>query len=109
MSGHLFTMIGDANVRRNMTGLNIASREVMKSAQVIDCASPATLDAAQNDVRNESSVLIVACLTEFIISNRFWGTILSSVGPVLASFVTTICGFCAFRPHLQVCLPFLCS
>ena len=28
----LFTIIGDSNVRRNMTGLNVASREAMKKA-----------------------------------------------------------------------------
>ena len=102
-SARLISIIGDANVRRNMTGLNIASREAMKTAQVIDCVSMSTLDAALTDVRNESSVLILASLTEFILANGFCGTIQSTVDPVLSSFVTTICGFCAFKPHLQVC------
>ena len=30
----VYTIIGDANVWRNMTGLNIASRDVMKKAEV---------------------------------------------------------------------------
>ena len=100
----LFTIIGDANVRRNMTGLNIASREAMKSAQVIDCISSTTFDTALAEVRAESTVLIVSTLTEFILSNGFCGTVHSSLDPVLASFVTTISGFCAFRPNLKVCL-----
>ena len=85
-----------------MTQLNVASREAMKSAQVIECISLSTLDAALNDVRGEAVVLIVASITEFIISNGFSGTVQSSIEPVLGSYVTKICSFCAFRPQLQV-------
>ena len=101
----LFTIIGDNNVKRNMTGLNIASREAMKSSQVIDCFATSTFDAALSEVRAETSVLIVATLTEFILSNGFCGTVHSSIDPVLSAFVTKISGFCAFRPHVQVCTP----
>ena len=97
-----FSIIGDANVRRNMTGLNIASRDVMKSAQVIDCIHPSTFNTALQEVKPEASVLIMATMTEFIISNGFSGTVLSSIDPILASFITQICGYCAFRPTLQV-------
>ena len=48
MSSHrLFSIVGDANVRRNMTGLNIASRATMKSAQIIDCVQISGLDATR--------------------------------------------------------------
>ena len=98
----LFTIIGDQNVRRNMTGLNIASREAMKSAQIIDCVSLSTLDKALHEVRAESTVLILASITEFIIAGGDCGTIHSSLDPVLSSFATTLIGFCAFRPNLHV-------
>ena len=98
----LFSIIGDANVRRNMTGLNIASRESMKSAQILDCSSMSELDTALQDVRPESTVLILASLTEFILASGDCGTIFSSVDPVLASLVTKLVGFCAFKPFLQV-------
>ena len=98
----IFSIIGDANIRRNMTQLNISSRDSMKTAQVIDCASLSTLDAALNDVRGEAVVLIVASVTEFIISNGFCGTVQSSIDPVFAAYVTKMCTFCAYRPQLQV-------
>ena len=101
-SAQLFSIIGDANVRRNMTGLNVASREAMKTAQIVDCIHPSTFHTALQEVKPEATVLIVATLIEFIISNGFSGTIMSSIDPVLASFVTEICGYCAFRPSLQV-------
>ena len=98
----LFTVIGDLNVRRNMTGLNIASRETMKSAQVIDCVSMSTLDDALNGVRPESTVLVIAAITEFLLSGGDCGTIASSIDPILAELSTKINGFCAFKPTLQV-------
>ena len=110
MSG-LFSVIGDSNVRRNMTGLNIASRVSMKNAQVIDVANLTNLDAAFNEVRAESEVLILAAITEFLLSGGNCGTIFSTIDPVLATFATKIIGFCASRPTIQVRLlilpPFL--
>ena len=98
----LFTIIGDTNVTRNMTALNIASREVMQNSQVLACVSMSAIDTSLNDVRPESEALIIACVTEFLISTGNCGTISSSIDPVLATFSTKIKGFCAFRPQLQV-------
>ena len=98
----MFTIIGDQNVRRNMTALNIASRDVMKSAQVIDCVSLSNLDAALNEVKAESEVLILASITEFLLSGGDCGTIFSSIDPVLATFTSKMVGFCAYRPALKV-------
>lgn len=106
MSSRLFTIIGDANVRRNMTGLNIASRESMKSAQVLDCISFSELDVSLNDVRAESNVLILAAVTEFILASGDCGTILSSIDPILSAFAAKMISFCTFRPMLQACLGF---
>ena len=36
----LISIVGDGNVKRNMTGLNTASRESMKNAQVINYVAP---------------------------------------------------------------------
>ena len=98
----LFSIVGDSNIRRNMTGLNIASRDSMKTAQVIDCASLIALDAAFQEVRAESEVLILATITDFLISGGTGGTIFSTIDPVLATFTTKLLNFVAFRPNLQV-------
>ena len=103
MSSHrLFSVIGDANVRRNMTTLNVASRASMKSAQVIDCVQMSTLDSALLEVRAESEVLILASITEFLLGNGNTGTLASTVDPVLTSFAAAIHRFCASRQTLQV-------
>ena len=100
----LISVVGDSNVRRNMTSLNIASRESMKKAEVIDCSLITTLDSALIGVRPESSQCIVACITEFLLLAGECGTILSSIDPVLSTFAQKLSQFCSSRPKLQVCL-----
>ena len=102
MVSKLYTIIGDANVRRNMIGMTIASRESMKAAQIIDCVHLSTLDNALNEVCADSSMLVLASMTEFIVSSGDCGTIFSSIDPVLADVATKICGFCSHRPTLKV-------
>ena len=101
MSSRLYTVIGDANVRRNMIGINLASREAMKNAQVIDCVSFPELDVALNGVRAESNVLILAAVTEFVLASGDCGTILSSIDPILSAFAAKMISFCTFRPLLE--------
>ena len=98
----LFSIIGDSNIRRNMTGLNVASRESMKTAQIIDCTTLPNIDNSFHEVRAESEVLILAAITDFLISGGNCGTIFSTIDPILATFTTKVMTFCAFRPNLQV-------
>ena len=98
----LFTIIGDANVRRNMTGMNVASREVMKTAQILDYNGVGPFDAVLGQVRPESSVCIIAAITDLLLSNGDCGTIYSSVDPVLNAFCGQITNFCLSRPDLKV-------
>ena len=76
-----------------MTGLNIASRESMKSAQALECSRMSSLDKALQEVHAESSILILASMTEFIISHGDCGTVTSTINPVFVSFATEIGGF----------------
>ena len=80
MAPPLFSIIGDGNVRRNMTGLNIASRESMKAAQVIDYAAPGSFDDAFKEIRPESTVCIIAALTDLLLSGGGGGTVFASIG-----------------------------
>ena len=101
----LFTIVGDANVRRNMTGLNIASRPSMKSAQIIDVAG-ASLEPSLAQVRNESNVCIIAAVTDFLIMGGDAGTVSASVDPMLTTLRDKIFGLCLSRPAMQVQIDF---
>ena len=104
MVTRLVTIVGDANVRRNMTGLNIASREAMKSAQVIDYNGAGPISAVLTSVRPDSTVCIVAAITDFLLASGDCGTIFASIDPLLTDFHSQIVNFCSSRPNLQVCL-----
>ena len=81
----LFTILGDANVKDNMTALNMASREVMKKAQIIPCPAMSNLGLALYGVRDESNVFIFAGVTQLILSTEECNTIYATIDPVLAS------------------------
>ena len=98
----LFTVIGDANVGRNMTGLNMASREAMKGSQLISCDTLALLDGALSQIRPESSVCIVAAITDMLIGADSVGTVYSSIESVLNTFKAKISSVCHTRKNLQV-------
>ena len=84
-----------------MTGLNMASRDTMKNAQIIDYIAPASFDASFNQVRAEAEVCIIAALTDLILAGGDSGTISASIDPILLSFRTKLFDFCASRPALQ--------
>ena len=99
----MFSIIGDANVKRNMTNLNIASRQSMKQAQVIEHHGVSPVDQAFQAVRKESTVCIVAIVSEMIISGGDCGTISASVDPVFSDLHAKISAFCSANPNLQAC------
>ena len=105
----LVSVIGDGNVIRNMTALNIASREAMKNSQVIECSQLANLDASLTSVRAESTVCIVASITEFLLASGDCGTLFSTIDPVLSTFYKKMLSFCTKRPDLQVRISCLCG
>ena len=64
----IFTVVGDANVRRNMTAMNIASRPSMSTAKVVDCDAAVNLVPALASVSEDTTVCIVQCITSFLVS-----------------------------------------
>ena len=98
----LVSIIGDANIRRNMTGLNIASRDAMKTSQVLACDDLNSLDGALSQVRSESTVCIIAAVTDMLLAADDTGTISSSIESVLRTFKSKIIPLCVARPNLLV-------
>ena len=98
----LISIIGDGNVRRNMTGLNVASRESMKKAQIIDYQAPSSFDDAFKEIRAESSVCIIAAVTDLLLSGGDSGTIFSTIDPILDTFRNKVYSLCTARPDLEV-------
>ena len=102
----LFTVLGDSNVRDNMTALNMASREVMKKAQIIPCPSMSSLGSALSGIRDESNVFVFAGVTQLLLSTEECSTIYATIDPVLASLKDELirCGLFFFTYSiLEIC------
>ena len=102
MPGQLFTLIGDANVRRNMTTMNAASRECMASAKVVDCKELSSLAQCLRDISSDTTVCLIQSVTAFLVSTPFSGTVFGSIDPILTDFAQQIREFCTARPSVQV-------
>ena len=102
MASRRFSIIGDANVRRNMTGLNVASRDNMKAADIIDYVGASPFEQALQLVKPDSDACIIAALTDPLLSNGDCGTVTASIDPILNSFSASIYSFCVLHPTIQV-------
>ena len=102
MASRKFSIIGDANVRRNMTGLNVASRDNMKAADIIDYVGASPFEQALQLVKPDSDACIIAALTDPLLSNGDCGTVTASIDPILNSFSASIYSFCVLHPTIQV-------
>ena len=98
----LFTVIGDGNVRRNMTGLNSASRDSMKNAQVIPCEALGDLANSLSKVRAESNVVIIASITEMLLTAEDCGTLSSTCDTMFSLFKDRVSDFCHQKPGVSV-------
>ena len=87
-----------------MTGLNVASRDNMKAADIIDYVGASPFEQALQLVKPDSDACIIAALTVFIMAGGDAGTISSSIDPAFDMLRTKIFRFCAFRPCLLVIL-----
>ena len=103
-STQLYAVLGDGNVRRNMTVMNMASRRPMESAKVIDCASSSTLRQALRDVPHEVTSCIVQSLSSILAEAEDAGSIYSTIDPVLTNFSAIVREYCAARESQQVLL-----
>ena len=104
----VFTLIGDSNLRRHMSPLNCRDRPLMSGAQHLSCGRIEVLPEALASIREESNVLIVACITNFLTaSTDDPSSIALRVEPVIQDFLSKLLDFGSTRPELQilVCAP----
>ena len=99
---NIYSLIGDSNIRRNMTAMNIASRQVMADCQVLDCPGLNDLEGVLASVRDTSTVCVLSAVSELLVNCEDRGTVQSSVEHVM----TTLCGklhiICKARSGLNV-------
>ena len=95
----LFTLVGDSNVRRHMNSQNCHDRPYMVSAQVKTCGRLEAFSEVIRSAKAETTVFILACLTNFLTSIEGESSSTSlRVEPVLLEFRDLIYEACEGKP-----------
>ena len=100
--GQVYTVIGDANIRRNATAMNLASREAMANAKFIDCKEFSKFAQSLRDVSSDTTVCLIQSVTSFLVATANVGTVFGTIDPVLTEFALQVRDFCSARPSIQV-------
>ena len=87
----VFSLVGDSNIKRHMNPMNCRDRPLMSSCQVLPCGRMSALAETFKTVRSESSVAIIACLTNFLTSSDEAGSsVCFRIDPVLREALSII-------------------
>ena len=81
MSGQLYCLVGDSNVKRNMTPTSCRDH-LMSAAQVVLCTRFELLDQSLRSVKKDVDVCILSCLSNFVSSTEATDSIAHRVGPL---------------------------
>lgn len=97
-----FTLIGDSNVRRNVTSSVTADRPLMSDAQIIPSGRLSSFAAALESTRAESNACVVSCVSNYLSTSPPGSSTSARIDKVISDFFSKIQAFCVTRPSVQV-------
>ena len=98
----VFTLIGDSNVRQNVTKNSCRASASLKAAQVLFCGSIEAFVSSLSTVRAESNVCVVSCVSNFLANADAEGsssTVSQRVDPILQEVHAAIMEACLANPN----------
>ena len=98
----IFSLLGDSNIKRHMNHTNCRD-PAMSGCQVLPCGHLSILAESLKNVRSESNVVILACITNFITRSDESGSIANRADPIfhqVASVLGAEAGLHAGRFYL---------
>ena len=98
----VFSIVGDSNVKRNISKTNCRACPAMANTQVLSCQRLQLLDDVLGNVRKESNVCVLSCVTNFLTSSEEDPMVSKRVEPVLEEFASVVVAFCTAAPSLTV-------
>jgi hypothetical protein len=101
MSRLVFSVIGDSNVGRNMGKISRRASPSMKHAQSLSCGSLELFQSSLSEIRAESNVCIISCLTNFLTNASGSESTSKRVEPVFQKIYTSMIEACLARPSTQ--------
>ena len=97
----VFTIIGDSNVKRNISKTNSRACPQMAGSQVLQCYRLQLLDEVLGQVRPESDVCILSCITNFLSSSEEDTMVSKRIEPVFEEFCAILSNVCATKPGVS--------
>jgi len=92
MANQLFVIIGDSNIRRNVNKTNKRSCPQLSTAKVVTCNDAAIFDEALIGVPDDTTVLLLSCVSNFLTAAPEDSLVSKRVEPVLEDFVLSLAG-----------------
>ena len=99
-----FTIVGDSNIKRNVTKTNTRACPQLSGAQVLSCQKIELLDEVLGRVRKESTICIISCITNFLTSSEEDSMVSKRIEPVLDEFLTILTSACSGLPAMAFLL-----
>ena len=98
-----FSVIGDSNVGRHLNKINCRSNPLMKSAQLLPCGHIEVLAEALGQLRAESNVCVLSCITNFFTSlkDASLSPVSHRVEPILTEFCGVVFKACEELPDVS--------
>ena len=85
-----FSIIGDSNIKRNISKTNARACPQMSGSQILSCQKLELLDEVLGRLRNETNVCILSCVTNFLTSSEEDSVVSKRIEPVLDQFAGAI-------------------
>ena len=96
----VFSIIGDSNVKRNVTLTNKRACPLMSTCQFLTCHKVQLLEAALGQVRPESNACLLACVSNFLTDSDEDPVVSKRIEPVLDEFSSALRNFCSAHPDV---------
>jgi len=102
-----FSLIGDSNVRRFVTNVNKKACPEIASAQISSCPKISMLSEALRQVSDGTDVVILTCITNFIVDVAGSSSPGVRAEPVITGFKKKVSEACEANPSMKylVCPP----
>ena len=100
----VYSLLGDSNISGHVNKTSVRANPQLKATQVLQCGHIGILGETLAKVRKETTVVILACLTNFVSSADGPPTVSHRVEPVLQSIRSVLLEFCGACDTRMVCI-----
>ena len=100
----VYSLLGDSNISGHVNKTSVRANPQLKATQVLQCGHIGIRGETLAKVRKETTVVILACLTNFVSSADGPPTVSHRVEPVLQSIRSVLLEFCGACDTRMVCI-----